>query len=342
MYSIILCGGSGTRLWPLSRKKTPKQFLSLYSKKSLLQETFLRMKEIMPVENIFFSTYGKVSAEKVFQQIEQVEKRIKKEQIILEPEKLNTAPAIAGAIRYLQQKIKVNESESIIVLPSDHYIGNKKEYLKVVKNAMENVGDNIGTIGIVPTGPETGYGYIKKGKKERSYFCAEKFKEKPDKLKAKKYLKSGDYVWNSGMYIFNARTFLEELEKYAPKIYQVAVCQNQKDFLQKFKNLESISIDYAVSEKSERVVIFEGDFEWNDIGSFDSLSEILAGNQEKSRNVVVGAENVFIHSTQGKRIAVVGVSDLIVVEDGDAILIARKGQSEDVKKVVDFLKEKKK
>ncbi|TSD01044.1 MAG: mannose-1-phosphate guanylyltransferase [Parcubacteria group bacterium Athens0714_25] len=283
MHAIILCGGSGTRLWPLSREKTPKQFLSLYSKRSLLQETFLRMREIMPAENIFFSTYGKVSAEKVFQQIKQVESEIKKEQIILESEKLNTAPAIAGAVRYLLQKSKINKDEPIIVLPSDHYIGNKNEYLKTVKKAMENTKDNVGTIGIVPTGPETGYGYIKKGKQEQGYFRAEKFKEKPDKIRAKKYLKSGDYVWNSGMYIFNAKTFLGELSKYAPKIYQAAILRNNKDFLQKFKKLESISIDYAVSEKSDKVIIFEGDFEWNDIGSFDSLSEILAGNQEKSR-----------------------------------------------------------
>ncbi|HBO16684.1 MAG: Mannose-1-phosphate guanylyltransferase / phosphomannose isomerase [Candidatus Moranbacteria bacterium GW2011_GWE2_35_2-] len=343
MYAIILCGGSGTRLWPLSRKSTPKQFLSLYSKRSLLQETFLRMREIMPAENIFFSTYGKISADKVFDQISRVEKKVKKNQVILEPEKLNTAPAIAAAVRHLQQKTGIDENDPIIVLPSDHYIGNKKEYLRVVKMAMEKVGSNIGTIGIVPTGPEIGYGYIKKGKKEDDYFLADEFKEKPDKSTAKRYIKSRKYIWNSGMYIFNTKTFLEELEKYVPKIYQAITAKSNKEFSVKFKSLDSISIDYAISEKSDKVIIFEGDFEWNDIGSFDSLAEVLAGSQGKNRNVIVGAENVFIHSSsKEKRIAVVGVDDLIVVEDGDAILIARKGQSEDVKKVVDFLKERKK
>ncbi|KKQ46931.1 MAG: Mannose-1-phosphate guanylyltransferase [Candidatus Moranbacteria bacterium GW2011_GWD2_37_9] len=208
---------------------------------------------------------------------------------------------------------------------------------------MEKVGSNIGTIGIVPTGPEIGYGYIKKGKKEDDYFLADEFKEKPDKSTAKRYIKSRKYIWNSGMYIFNTKTFLEELEKYVPKIYQAITAKSNKEFSVKFKSLDSISIDYAISEKSDKVIIFEGDFEWNDIGSFDSLAEVLAGSQGKNRNVIVGAENVFIHSSsKEKRIAVVGVDDLIVVEDGDAILIARKGQSEDVKKVVDFLKERKK
>ena len=339
MYAIILCGGSGTRLWPLSREKTPKQFLSLYSKMSLLQETFLRMREIMPAENIFFSTYGKVSAEKVFEQIVQVGKNIDRRQIILEPKKLNTAPAIAAAVRYLRRKIKIDDAP-IIATPSDYYIGDKEEYLRVVKMAAENVGDNIGTIGIVPTGPETGYGYIKKGKKEGEYFYAAEFKEKPDKNTALKYVQSGEYVWNSGMYIFNIGTFFNELEKYAPEIYKATKIEKSEDFSIEFQKLPSISIDYTISEKSDKVIVFEGEFGWSDIGSFDSLSEILAGNQNKNRrHVVVGGENVFIHSsTQGKIIAVVGVSDLIVVEAGDAILIARKGHSEDVKTVVEFLK----
>lgn len=335
-YAVILCGGSGTRLWPLSQSgKEAKQFLCLYSEKSLLQETYLRIRELMPAKNIFFSTSGSSSGKKVFQQIQEVDQDVRENQIVIEPKKLNTAPAIMAAVRHMLKNVDIDESGQIIVLPADHYIENREEYLRVVQSAMMENGDNIGTIGIVPTGPETGYGYIEKGEKKKYYFQAVKFREKPDVDKAMEYLQSGKYVWNSGMYIFNAKTFLGELRKYAPEMYALAVVKSDVDFSEKFEKLESISIDYAVSEKSDKVIVFEGDFGWNDIGSFDSLSRISAGTENK---ILIDAQNVQVYGAIGMKVAVVGLSDVTVVEHDGCILVVKNGHSEHVKKVVDFLK----
>ena len=340
MYSVILCGGSGTRLWPLSRKDYPKQFLSLYSDKSLLQETFLRMLKVLPAQNILL-----VSNEKnffnVYNQIKDICADFNKEQILIEPESLNTAPAIAYAMKYLNDELKVEKDAPVIILPADHHIGKKKDYQTLVKKAFREIGDNIGTIGITPTKPETGYGYIKKGKKLNGFFKVDEFKEKPDKKTAQKYLKSGKYVWNSGMYIFNYQTFLAEIKKYAPEIAQMMEKDLSK-FLKLFKKLPSISIDYALSEKSDKVVVFEGEFGWSDIGSFDSLADVLLNKKDKdNRHVKIDSTNTFIHSETDKLIATIGVNDLIIVENNDSILIQKRGESERVKEVVAFLKEKK-
>lgn len=340
MYSIILCGGSGTRLWPLSRKDYPKQFLNLYSNKSLLQETFLRMAKILPAKNILL-----VSNEKnffnVYNQIKDIYADFSKEQILIEPESLNTAPAIAYAMKHLNDELKIKKDAPVIILPADHHIGKQKDYKMLVKRAMREIGDNIGTIGITPTKPETGYGYIKKGKQENGFFKVDEFKEKPDRKTAQRYLKSGKYVWNSGMYLFNYQTFLAEIQKHAPEIF-ITMEQKMSEFLKNFKKLPSISIDYALSEKSNKVVVFEGEFGWSDIGSFDSLADVLLGKKDRdSRHVKIDSNNTFIHSETDKLIATIGVDDLIVIENNDSILIQKRGESERVKEVVAFLKEKK-
>ncbi len=340
MYSVILCGGSGTRLWPLSRKNYPKQFLNLYSDKSLLQETFLRMMDVMPTKNILL-----VSNEKnffnVYNQIKEICDDFGKEQVLVEPESLNTAPAIAYAMKYINDKLKSKEDAPVIILPADHYIGKKSVYLKLVKKSLKEIGDNIGTIGITPTKPETGYGYIKKGKALNGFFKVDEFKEKPDKKTAQKYLKSGKYVWNSGMYLFNYQTFLEEIKIHCPEIAK-SMKKKMSDFLESFKKLPSISIDYALSEKSDKVVVFEGDFGWSDIGSFDSLADVLKNKKDQDKgHIKIDSENVFIHSETNKLIATLGVKDLIIVENNDSILIQKRGESERVKEVVDFLKNSK-
>lgn len=335
MYSIILCGGSGTRLWPLSRKNFPKQFLSLYSDKSLLQETYLRMKKIMPAEKIFFITNSD-NFYHVYNQIKDVEKNFKKEQIIKEPMSRNTAPAIALAAKFIVEKFNANPDEPIVFLPSDHYIADEKNYLSLLKEAAEKTGNNIGTIGIKPISPETGFGYIKKGEKIDGYFKALEFKEKPDKVTAEKYLASGEYVWNSGMYIFTARALVNELKNHAPEIYSL-ISLGYDGLLEQFDKMPDISIDFAVSEKSANVIIFEGDFGWSDIGSFDNLSEILDGKDVK--HLAIDSKNVFVHTTGNRFVATLGVDDINVIESSDSILIQKKGRSEDVKKVVKHLKE---
>ncbi|EKE16548.1 MAG: hypothetical protein ACD_11C00004G0046 [uncultured bacterium] len=340
MYSIILCGGSGTRLWPLSRKNFPKQFLKLYSDKSLLQETFLRMQKVMNGSNIYLITNYE-GYFNVYNQIKEIYPEFRKEQIITEPISLNTAPAIALALKYLTEKEGVKNDAPIIILPSDHSIKKTDEFVSLVKMALENAADNIGTIGIVPTAPETGYGYIKKGKKGEMYFDAVEFKEKPNKEMAEKYLQSGEYVWNSGMYIFNEKTFSEELKKYAPQLHN-SYSKNYAEFEQDFKNLSAISVDVAISEKSDRVIVFEGDFGWSDIGSFDALSELMKDKSiDQKHHICIDSENVFIHSATNKLVATVGVDDLIVIENNDCILVQRKGKSEEVKKVTNYLKENK-
>jgi len=340
MYSIILCGGSGTRLWPLSRKSFPKQFLKLYSDNSLIQETFLRMQKIIPAENIYFST-GKDNYFNVFDQIKEIYPDFKKDQIIIEPTAKNTAPAIALAFKFLSEIEGFKNDEPAIILPSDHSIGREDVFIDVVTDAIKTVGNNIGTIGITPKYPETGYGYIKKGTKTGQYFQVEQFREKPDQQAAQKYLESGEYVWNSGMYIFNEKTFSEELKKHASEIYKFYT-KNFEELKNNFENLPSISVDYAISEKSEKVVVFEGDFGWSDIGSFDALADIVKEQGgENKKHVLINSKNVFICSESDRLVAASDVEDLIIVESDDCILVQKKGKSDDVKKVVDYLKENK-
>jgi mannose-1-phosphate guanylyltransferase/mannose-6-phosphate isomerase len=297
----------------------------------------------MPAENIFFIT-NQENFFNVFNQIKDVCPNFNKENILIEPASLNTAPAITYAIKHLAEKVKINLGEPIIFLPSDHYIGDEKKYLNTIKLALKETGDNIGTIGIIPKRPDTGYGYIKKGEKIGNYFKALGFKEKPNQIIAEEYFNSGEYVWNSGMYIFNIRAFVRELRAHAPQIYGL-LAENFAVFKEKFHELPSISIDYAISEKSDRVIVFEGDFIWSDIGSFDSLSELTAEIMEKkeqnilaTRHIGIDSKNIFVHSVNNRLVATIGVEDLIVIENNDSILIQKKGQSEGVKKIVEKLK----
>jgi mannose-1-phosphate guanylyltransferase / mannose-6-phosphate isomerase len=338
MYSIILCGGSGTRLWPLSRKNFPKQFLSLGGENSLLQETYLRMREVMPAENIYFVT-NQDNFFNVYNQVKEIDKDFGREQVLIEPASLNTAPAITLAIKHLIERVGADLDAPVIILPSDHLIRNRAAYTALISEALKTVGDNIGTIGITPTKPETGYGYIRKGEGYGVYQPVLEFKEKPDLETARQYLASGEYVWNSGMYIFSSRAYLRELKEHAPELYD-SLAKGYDDFVGNFKNLPSISIDYAISEKSERVVVYEGEFGWSDIGSFDSLAEMADELPKlKTRHLSVDSNNIFVHSAGDRLVATLGVEDLVVIDSNDSLLIYRSGQGEQVKKVVDRLKE---
>ncbi|MFH1188250.1 MAG: mannose-1-phosphate guanylyltransferase/mannose-6-phosphate isomerase [bacterium] len=334
MFSIILCGGSGTRLWPLSRKNFPKQFLNLYSDKSLLQETFLRLQLHTDARDIFFIT-NKENYFNVLNQIREIYPHVSKEQIVIEPASLNTAPAIAYAVSYIRTIRSNSDNVPVLVAPSDHYIGDKDTYTEAIKKAAQQVGSAIATIGITPTGPETGYGYIRKGKKENDYFHVDEFKEKPNKETARQYIDSGAYVWNSGMYLFTSKAWETELKKCAPDIYSLFV-DSLDVFTQKFASLIANSIDYAISERSENIITFEGDFGWNDIGSFDSLSEIAENN---NRHISIDSNNVFVYGTGRRMVATIGMEDIIIVDNNDSILVQKKGSGEKVKSIVKKLKE---
>ncbi|MFH0968972.1 MAG: mannose-1-phosphate guanylyltransferase/mannose-6-phosphate isomerase [Patescibacteria group bacterium] len=340
MYCIILCGGSGTRLWPLSRKNFPKQFLKLYSDKSLLQETFLRMEEVVPETNIYFVT-NEENYYNVLNQIKEVYENFQESQVLKEPKSLNTMPAIALAVKYLQDDIRINKTAPIIVVPSDHYIGKKEAYVKLAKKALSEIGNNLGTIGIIPTKAHTGLGYIKKGEKIGDYYKVDSFKEKPDEKTAQEFFESGKYLWNAGMYIFNEQTFSEELEKYQTEIHKY-FSEDYKTFMKEFHKLPSIAIDIAVSEKSSKMVAFEGDFDWSDIGSFDVLAEIQGKKKDSNpKHISIGSKNIFAHSANNGLIVTSGVEDIIVIENNDSILVQKMGESNDgVKKVVEYLKEK--
>ena len=338
MHCIILCGGSGTRLWPLSRKNFPKPFLKLYSDKSLIQETFDRMSGAIARENIYVVTDND-NFFNVFNQIKEIFPDFKKEQIVIEPMSRDTTPAIMLAVKYLEDKIGIDKNEPIIEVHSDHYIGKKAVYQSFVKKALGTLGDNIGLIGIMPTKPDTGLGYIEKGEKESDYYRVTAFKEKPDAKTAEKFLATGKYAWNAGMYMFNIKTFSAQLQVCDPEMY--AFYANSYDtFLENFASLPKIAIDYVLAERSKKVIMFEGDFDWSDIGSFDILSEIASNDDAVNTNhLAFDSKNVYTNSVNNRLIVTVGLDDINVVENNDVILVQKKGKSSEIKKVVEYLKE---
>ena len=350
---VILCGGIGTRLWPLSRKSFPKQFLSINSEKekSLLQKTQERIKSINNVKNpilICNEEHRFIVAEQ-FREI-----NIKPNNIILEPFGRNTAPAIAlAALSSLEKEI----DPYLLVLSSDHEIKNEQKFIEVVEAGIEYASKGrLVTFGIVPQSPETGYGYIKSEKEfDKSLIKGlniECFIEKPNKTTAEELIKDKRYTWNSGMFLFKSKTILEEIEKNYPKI--IKYCKEalnrgvtDLDFLRidtnNFKKCPDLSIDIAVMEKTKNGTVLPLDVGWSDIGSWDSVWQIskkdLNGNVLQGNVVEEDSKNCYIRGEK-RLIAAIGVNNLIIIETADAILIADKKQSQKVKNVVNLLKEK--
>lgn len=334
MQVVILCGGSGTRLWPISRSLYPKQFVKLFGDQSLFQKTILR--------NDFASSFSVViNQDQYFMGLDQAEEtKIQlKKKFILEPTGRNTAPAIAMAA------FASGPEEILLVVPSDHLIEKQEAYRATVKKAEElaRTGKLV-TFGIKPGYAETGYGYI-----EANGLEVKSFKEKPDASTAEAYVKAGNYFWNSGMFCFKAGVFLEELKTHAPDIYEqslraftnarsdVAIRINLEDM----KAIRSESIDYAVMEKSKKVNVIPADIGWSDLGSFDSLYDTLpkdANGNTTSENVIhIGSKDNLIIS--GKRlISTIDVQDLMIVDTTDALVIARKGSTQKVKELVGMVK----
>ncbi len=351
VVNCILCGGAGTRLWPLSRQKLPKQFIPLFEGRSLFQETVRRNKSLcdslMVVSNAGMAHLA----------LQQLESEGCTGRLLLEPVGRNTAPALALAA------LQLNKEDVMLVTTSDHVIRKQEAFSDAVRQAISLAREgNIVTFGIEPTHPETGFGYI-----EHQGNTVIRFKEKPNLETAQQYLASGNFVWNSGMFCFTVGVFLEELKRYAPEMYSACVeamdngtvttdgLQTRVD-LDKMMKIPSLSVDYAVMEHSKKMKVIPCDLGWSDLGSYDALYEEFADSrQDASGNVVFREEitppsNEDGHSTQlvesmgnlivssERQVALVGVEDLLVVDTPDALLIAKRGESQKVSTVAKALK----
>ncbi len=333
MINIILCGGSGTRLWPISRTLMPKQFVKLFNDQSLFQLTLKR-------NSLFCNQQYIVSnAEQYFLAVDQME-HTKNASFLLEPLGRNTAPAIALAC------FNIDPNEIVLVTPSDHLIKDQTAYENAVRQAkIEAEKNNLVTFGITPSYAETGYGYI-----EADGTNVLSFKEKPDTATAETYIKAGNYYWNSGMFCFKAGVFLKELEKHSPNIYNTALNAyehaNKENIIRishdDMAQIPEDSIDYAVMEQSNRVKVIPSNIAWSDLGSFDALYDELPkddqGNTTNKNLIAVNSKNNLILSD--KMVAAVDLEDMIIVHTDDALLISKKGSSQKVKQVVQKLKEK--
>lgn len=331
MINIILCGGSGTRLWPISRKLMPKQFVKLFDEKSLFQMTVERNEAVCAEQYVVSNT------DQYFLAVDQLEELgVSRSKFLLEPIGRNTAPAIALAA------MSLDENAVMLVTPSDHLIQNLDAYHGVLSRAETLAAEgNLVTFGIKPGYPETGYGYI-----EASGEAVMSFKEKPDAKTAQQYVDSGNYYWNSGMFCFKAGIFLNELQVHAPEIFKA--CRNAFDRAKHgdmtridYDDMAAIaeeSIDYAVMEKSSIVKVVPADIGWSDLGSFDALSDAMdigTSSGERSDRIEIDSSNNMILSN--KLVATIDCDDLIVVDTDDALLITKKGSSQKVKEVVNTL-----
>ena len=334
MTNIILCGGNGTRLWPISRTLMPKQFVQMFNNESLFQLTVKRNQTICDKSFIVSNT------EQYFLALDQLEElKITNNKYLLEPIGRNTAPAIALAC------IALDYDELVLVTPSDHLIKNEDEYKKVLLQAQELAEkNNLVTFGIKADFAEIGFGYI-----EADGLDVKAFHEKPDLKTAESYLKAGNYYWNSGMFMFKAGVFLDELKKHSPNIYEnskIAYDNANKDGIIRIKhndmiNIQEDSIDYSVMEKSNIVKVIPSDISWSDVGSFDALFEELPkdenNNTKNAKHISINSKNNLVYG-KDKFIATIDVEDLIIVDTGDALLVSKKGSSQKVKEVVNQIK----
>jgi mannose-1-phosphate guanylyltransferase len=353
MYAVIMAGGRGTRFWPRSRERKPKHLLDIISKKTIIQETVDRIKPIINPDNILIVT-GKKHARALIKQLPE----IPLQNIIIEPEGRNTAACIGLAALHIQKRVP---GEIMVVLPSDHAIADSREFNALIEAAAKVVAqeEGLATIGIKPTNANTGFGYIEQADFLRKIdgkeiFRVKSIREKPDFQQAQAFIQSGNFFWNSGMFIWNVSTILKEISRWLPELYKglmrideaLGSADETTVVPRVYKKLKSISIDYGVMEKADNIFMLKGDFGWSDVGSWDALWEISV--KDSKGNVVTGGSNVIFEDTEGslvyspqKLVATVGVKDLIIVETKDALLICKKGCSQNVKKVVETLEEKK-
>jgi len=346
-YAVIMAGGVGSRFWPLSTQKFPKQFHDMLGTgESLLQITFKRLSKLIPQKNILIATNLQYK-ELVMNQLDGVNEQ----QLLLEPVMRNTAPCIL----YAALKIRQKDPEAVmIVAPSDHWIDNEEEFIQNIKTSFDSCAKNdiLMTLGIQPTNPNTGYGYIEFEKTTNKIKKVNQFTEKPDLEAATHFIKSGNYLWNAGIFIWSVKSIVNAFEKYLPEM-NTLFCEGvhvyntefEDDFIKdNYAVAENISIDYGIMQKALNIYTLPVEFGWNDLGTWNSLYEKL--NKDNDQNAVVNAKTIFrnasnnmIRTVKNKHVIIQGLNDFIVIEKDDVLMICPKKNEQEIKQIVAEVKE---
>lgn len=354
MKIVILAGGTGTRFWPMSRADLPKQLCRLVSEKTMLEETLDRFKD-WPQEKVFIST-----TQSLVDKIKETLPDFPEDHYIVEPALRDTAPAMGFVAAYLE---KIDPDEPMAFIPADHHIGQVDKFLRSIQEAEKAILETgkLLDISVYPTSPTTTLGYTKVGKRVREADGVEFFeflghKEKPDHETAKKYLAEGNYLWHANYYMWTPKKFLEAYEKYAPEMHTVLKKiqsliggkGKEKEIADLYATMEKISIDYAITEKMQpsELLIIKGDFDWDDIGAWDTLYQNMLAKTDENNNVVFGEQvnidssGCMIYGKKGKMIVTIGADDMVIIDTDDALLVCPKSRAQDVKKAVAELKKK--
>jgi mannose-1-phosphate guanylyltransferase / mannose-6-phosphate isomerase len=343
MKVIIIDRAIGANLWPLSRDRYPKQFIRFQNMEhSLFQDTFKRSLLLVDLKDIYVVT-NKNYEFLVIGEVEKLGYNYPKKNILVEPETKKTLPAIYAGVDEILKRGN-GRHDSIVVYPSDHLIEKSNKFAELIKSSEYLTNESLITFGIKPSVPHTGYGYIYPGQSKGEYgYALEEFKENPDYQTTVEYIKKG-YYWNSGIFMFNSRIFIEEVKKFTPVIARAF--EGSKNMEEAFNKIdENIKIDYEILEKSKKFVVVPADIGWNDLGSFDSFYEVFECDEKNNivgkNHLLRNSSNNIVHSEDGKLVVTVGVDDLIIIDLKDALLVCKKGQSQRIKEVVEYLKKKK-
>lgn len=351
MFGLVMAGGFGTRFWPKSRVKHPKQLLKIFGEKTMIQNTVERLQPLVPNKHLFI-----VSTETHSEEIKIQLPFLPPENLIVEPRGKNTAPCIGLSALFME---RIDPEDVMVVLPADHLIENNEMFINTLKVGAKVAAASEGlvTIGIEPSYPATGYGYIQFNQEISNFdgisvLKVKTFAEKPNLATAKRFLKSGEFLWNSGIFVWKIKTILKEIEEHLPHLYdglmeirEILGTEKESETIKRvYRQIKSISIDYGVMEHAKEVIVLKGKFGWNDLGSWDEVYKLLP--KDENSNVMIGhhiikdGKGCYIDALD-KLVAVVGLNNLIVVDTDDAILICDRNRAQEVKEIVEIAKRKK-